>query len=92
MLLLAIWLDNAAWKRAQKYPLVRRRWQPEKGKGKVRLLTRQSLDGRTKARKQFDAVVTGMPIPMKIKVIPVLRMTNWKRKPLPSARPPPALD
>jgi hypothetical protein len=62
------------------------------GKGKVRLLTRQSLDGRTKARKQFDAVVTGMPIPMKIKVIPVLRMTNWKRKPLPSARPPPALD
>jgi hypothetical protein len=30
------------------------------GKGKVRLLTRQSLDGRTKARKQFDAVVTGI--------------------------------
>jgi hypothetical protein len=30
------------------------------GRGKVRLLTRQSLDGRTKARKQFDAVVEGI--------------------------------
>jgi hypothetical protein len=26
------------------------------GKGKVRLLTRQALDGRTKARRDFDAV------------------------------------
>jgi hypothetical protein len=30
------------------------------GRGKVRLLTRQNLDGRTKARKRFDAVVTGI--------------------------------
>ena len=30
------------------------------GRGKVRPLTRQSLDGRTKARKQFDAVVEGI--------------------------------
>ena len=30
------------------------------GRGKLRLLTRQSLDGRTKARKQFDAVVEGI--------------------------------
>ena len=30
------------------------------GRGKVRLLTRQSLDGRTKARKRFDAVVEGI--------------------------------
>ena len=30
------------------------------GRGKVRLLTRQSLDGRTKARKRFDAVVDGI--------------------------------
>ena len=30
------------------------------GRGKVRLLTRQNLDGRTKARKQFDAVVEGI--------------------------------
>ena len=30
------------------------------GRGKVRLLTRQSLDGRTKARKQFDAIAEGI--------------------------------
>jgi len=30
------------------------------GRGKVRLLTRRSLDGRTRARKQFDAVVEGI--------------------------------
>jgi len=30
------------------------------GRGKVRLLTRQSLDGRTKARKQFDAIADGI--------------------------------
>jgi hypothetical protein len=30
------------------------------GRGKVRLLTRQSLDGRTKARKRFDAIVEGI--------------------------------
>ena len=30
------------------------------GKGKVRLLTRQSLDGRTKARRQFDAIAEGI--------------------------------
>jgi hypothetical protein len=29
---------------------------PGNGRGKVRLLTRQSLDGRTKGRKQFDAI------------------------------------
>jgi len=30
------------------------------GRGKVRLLTRQNLDGRTKARKQFDAIADGI--------------------------------
>jgi hypothetical protein len=30
------------------------------GRGKIRLLTRQSLDGRTKARKQFDAIAEGI--------------------------------
>jgi hypothetical protein len=30
------------------------------GRGKVRLLTRQSLDGRTKARKQFDTIAGGI--------------------------------
>ena len=30
------------------------------GRGKVRLLTRQNLDGRTKARKQFDAIAQGI--------------------------------
>jgi hypothetical protein len=30
------------------------------GRGKVRLLTRQNLDGRTKARKQFDAIADGV--------------------------------
>jgi hypothetical protein len=30
------------------------------GRGKVRLLTRQSLDGRTRARKQFDAIAEGI--------------------------------
>ena len=30
------------------------------GRGKVRLLTRQNLDGRTKARKQFVAIADGV--------------------------------
>lgn len=30
------------------------------GKGKVRLLTRKHLDGRTKARRQFDAIVNAI--------------------------------
>ncbi len=30
------------------------------GRGKLKLLTRNSLDGRTKARKQFDAIATGI--------------------------------
>ena len=30
------------------------------GRGKVRLLTRQNLDGRTKASKQFDAIAQGI--------------------------------
>jgi hypothetical protein len=30
------------------------------GRGKVRLLTRQSLDGRTKARKTFDSIARGI--------------------------------
>jgi hypothetical protein len=30
------------------------------GQGRVRLLTRQSLDGRTKACKQFDAIADGI--------------------------------
>jgi hypothetical protein len=30
------------------------------GKGKVRLLTRASLDGRTRARRQFDAIAEGI--------------------------------
>jgi hypothetical protein len=30
------------------------------GRGKLRLLTRSSLDGRTKARKQFDAIAEGI--------------------------------
>jgi hypothetical protein len=30
------------------------------GQGKIQLLTRGSLDGRTKARKQFDAIARGI--------------------------------
>jgi hypothetical protein len=30
------------------------------GQGKARLLTRESLDGRTKARRQFDAIADGI--------------------------------
>jgi hypothetical protein len=30
------------------------------GRGKIRLVTRQNLDGRTKARKQFDAIAHGI--------------------------------
>jgi hypothetical protein len=30
------------------------------GQGKTRLLTRNNLDGRTKARKQFDAIAKGI--------------------------------
>ena len=30
------------------------------GRGKVRLYTRQELDGRTRARKQFDAIAEGI--------------------------------
>lgn len=30
------------------------------GQGKTRLLTRANLDGRTKARKQFDAIAEGI--------------------------------
>jgi hypothetical protein len=30
------------------------------GRGKVRLLTREDLDGRTKARRQFDAIAEGI--------------------------------
>jgi hypothetical protein len=30
------------------------------GRGRVRLLTRGNLDGRTKARKQFDAIAKGI--------------------------------
>lgn len=30
------------------------------GQGKTRLLTRASLDGRTKARRQFDAIAEGI--------------------------------
>jgi hypothetical protein len=30
------------------------------GRGKVRLLSRDALDGRTKARKQFDAIASGI--------------------------------
>jgi len=30
------------------------------GKGKIRLITRSALDGRTKARKQFDAIANGI--------------------------------
>jgi hypothetical protein len=30
------------------------------GRGKIRLLTRSSLDGRTRARKQFDAIAEGI--------------------------------
>jgi hypothetical protein len=30
------------------------------GRGKVQILTRQNLDGRTKARKQFDAIASGI--------------------------------
>ena len=30
------------------------------GRGKVRLLTRSDLDGRTRARKQFDAIASGI--------------------------------
>ena len=29
-------------------------------KGKMRLLTREHLDGRTRARKQFDAIAAGI--------------------------------
>jgi hypothetical protein len=30
------------------------------GRGKIRMLTRAQLDGRTKARKQFDAIASGI--------------------------------
>jgi hypothetical protein len=30
------------------------------GRGRVKLVTRQNLDGRTKARKQFDAIADGV--------------------------------
>jgi hypothetical protein len=30
------------------------------GRGKIRLPTREHLDGRTKARKQFDAIASGV--------------------------------
>jgi hypothetical protein len=30
------------------------------GRGKLRLVTRQNLDGRTKGRKQFDAIAEGI--------------------------------
>jgi hypothetical protein len=30
------------------------------GKGKVQILTRQHLDGRSKARKQFDSIASGI--------------------------------
>jgi hypothetical protein len=30
------------------------------GKGKIRLPTRKNLDGRTRARKQFDAIASGV--------------------------------
>ena len=32
------------------------------GQGKIQLLTRSSLDGRTKARKQFDAIARGIAV------------------------------
>jgi hypothetical protein len=32
------------------------------GQGKTRLLTRNNLDGRTKARKQFDAIAKGIAV------------------------------
>jgi hypothetical protein len=32
------------------------------GQGKTRLLTRSALDGRTKARKQFDAIARGIAV------------------------------
>ena len=32
------------------------------GKGKIKLLSRQSLDGRTRARKQFDAIAAGIAV------------------------------
>jgi hypothetical protein len=32
------------------------------GQGKTRLLTRSNLDGRTKARKQFDAIAKGIAV------------------------------
>ena len=32
------------------------------GQGKVRLLTRNALDGRTKARKQFDSIAKGIAL------------------------------
>jgi hypothetical protein len=32
------------------------------GQGKARLLTRNALDGRTKARKQFDAIAKGIAL------------------------------
>jgi hypothetical protein len=34
--------------------------QVSKRNGKVRLLTRDALDGRTKARRQFDAIAEGI--------------------------------
>jgi hypothetical protein len=32
------------------------------GKGKIRLPTRENLDGRTRARKQFDAIASGVAV------------------------------
>jgi hypothetical protein len=34
------------------------------GRGKVRLLTRKSLDGRTRARKQFDSIASAIALDM----------------------------
>jgi hypothetical protein len=36
------------------------RYPAERGPTKTRLLTRDSLDGRTRARKQFDAIANGI--------------------------------
>jgi hypothetical protein len=45
---------------ASEIPLDGRTMRAGNGRGKVRLLTRQDLDGRTKARKQFDAIAEGI--------------------------------
>src|SRR5262245_61985535 len=47
-------------KRQGKMPRHRAAITAANGRGKVRLLTRQALDGRTKARKQFDAIARGV--------------------------------